>query len=119
MNQFPTHNIRPLVYFYRQVTVGVNPAFKRRSDHRFRGGSHHQRRFQRRRGNEFSVTRFQTVMRHDRHLLGEAFDVRRFFLNKLDGNEDRKIAIIVSSSFDIVIKASPQTWRRHLASAAA
>jgi hypothetical protein len=100
---FPAHDIGPLVRQQRQIAPRLHPARHGRADHRFRRGAHDQRLFQLRLGighQPALAVGDQAVVRDDRHLLGEAFDMIGFLGEIGQRNEQREVAVLDARFLD-------------------
>ena len=74
------------------------------NDH-FRGGADDERLFELSCGNEFPLfIFFESVMSDYRALFGKALDVLRFFFEIAQGNEERKIGVLVTRFFKFAIE---------------
>ena len=107
---FPSHHVGPLVDHHRQVAIAADPLGEAFADHGFRGRAHHQRAFQFTRRNQLAVFGDQAVVRDHRHFLGEAFDVRGFFFDQFQRNEQREIAVLVTGFANPLVQTTLQVF---------
>ena len=98
---FPAHDVGPLIDENRQIAIRLHPFGVHGADDGFAGRAHHQRFFERAGRNQSAFgADLKAMMRDDRAFFGEAFDVRRFFFQKAQRNEQRKIGVLMPGVFE-------------------
>ena len=102
----PAHDVGPLVDEQRQVAIALDPALERVADNRLRRRPHDERLLQLGFGIDDELAAFvlQAVVRDDRHLLGEAFDVLSLLGDEAHRDEEWEVAVVVARFLDAGIE---------------
>ena len=102
----PAHDVGPLVDEQRQIAIALDPALEGIADDRLRRRPHDQRLLELGFGIDHQLAAFvlQAVVRDDRHLLGEAFDVLGLLGDEAHRDEEREIAVLVARFLDAGIE---------------
>ena len=101
---FPTDDIGPLVDEERQIPIRLDPAGVGGTDDGLGGRTDNERLVQFPGRHQFTVLLLEPVMGDDRTFLGESLDMLRFFFEKAERDEERKVSVHMPGRLEHDIK---------------
>ncbi len=105
--KLPAHDVRPLIDQQRQVAVALHPLSERSADDCFGRGSDNQRLLELGLGVRHQpavLAGDQAVVRDDRALLREPFDVLGFLLEERLRDEQREVGVLVARGLEHAVE---------------